>query len=34
MNRYEFILVDGSYIAVYADSRTEAAKKVREMLNA
>lgn len=34
MNRYEFILVDGSRIAVYADSRTEAAKKVREMLNA
>ena len=33
MNRYEFILVDGSKIAVYADSRTEAAKKVREMLN-
>lgn len=33
MNRYEFILVDGSHIAVYADSRTEAAKKVREMLN-
>lgn len=33
MNRYEFILVDGSKIAVYANSRTEAAKKVREMLN-
>lgn len=34
MNRYEFILADGSHIAVYAESQWEAAKKVREMLNA
>ena len=34
MKIYEFILADGSNIAVYADSRIEAAKKVREMLNA
>ena len=33
MNRYEFILADGSHIAVYAESQWEAAKKVRDMLN-
>lgn len=33
MYRFEFILSDGSHVAVMADSRVEAAKKVREMLN-
>ncbi len=33
MYRFEFVLADGSHVAVMADSRVEAAKKVREMLN-
>lgn len=33
MYRFEFVLSDGSHVAVMADSRVEAAKKVREMLN-
>lgn len=34
LERFEFILVDGSHIAVEATSQVEAARKVREMLNA
>ena len=34
MYRFEFILSNGEHVAVYADSRVEAAKKVREMINA
>ena len=32
MKRFEFLLADGSIIAVYAYTRAEAAKKVREMI--
>lgn len=34
MYYFEFVLSNGEHVAVYADSQVEAAKKVREMINA